>query len=41
MRVPVPTVTNAGRCSEVKKKEEWWGAIKSTADSGSTQNVQM
>ena len=32
---------NAGRCSKVKKKEEQWGAIKSTADGGSTQNGQM
>ena len=41
MRVPVQTVTNAGRCSEVKRKGEWWGAIQSTADGGSTPNVQM
>ena len=40
-RVQVITATNAGRYSEVKKKEEQWGVIQSTADGGSIRNVQM
>ena len=41
MRVRVITATNAGRYSEVKKKEDWWGVIQSTANGGSIWNVQM
>ena len=41
MRVQAIAVMNAGRSSEVKKKEEQLGVIPSTVSSSFTQNAQM
>ena len=41
MRVQAIAVMNAGRSLEVKKNEEWLGAILSTVGSGFTQNAPM
>ena len=41
MKVQAIAAMNAGRCSEVKKKEEQLGAIPSTVGGGFTPNTQM